>query len=92
MLSFALTLNLLADLGPLPMRATSGVLAEARHSLGFKISQKMVELHLKHAMRTGLAEVITVDGEPCYRITEAGKEFLRKTLGERKFIVSEPSV
>ena len=92
MLSLALTLSLLADLGPLPMRETSRVLAETRRSLGFKISRKMVELHLKHAMRKGLAEVATVDGEPCYRVTEAGKEFLRKTLGERKLVAFEPPV
>jgi len=80
-LSLALTLKTLGEVGPVPARVIRRVVTEARKERGIKLNDKMVSLHLAYALHAGLAEVVTVYGVPCYRLTEKGKELVEKVLG-----------
>jgi len=79
-LSLALTLKALGEVEPVPVRVAKRIVTEARKERGVGITGRAVALHLAYALRTGLAEVTTVYGVPCYRLTEKGKEFVEKVL------------
>jgi len=79
--SLALTLKVLDELSPLRMRGAAKAVAEVREGRGAPITERMAWLHLNYALRAGYAEVVTLEGVPCYRLTEKGAEFLKKTLG-----------
>jgi DNA-binding PadR family transcriptional regulator len=80
-MSLAVTLKVLGDLGAVPMRGAAEVLAREREKRGVSVSKEMVYLHLRHSLRAGYTEVATVNGEPCYRLTDKGRELIEKTFG-----------
>jgi len=81
LLSLALTLKTLGEVEPVPVRVVKRMVAGARKKRGVEITEKAVGLHLAYALQAGLAEVVTVYGVPCYRLTEKGKELVEKVLG-----------
>jgi hypothetical protein len=80
-LSLALTLKLVGEMEPLPLRAAARLLEEARAKRGAPIGQRAVRAHIQYALWAGYLTAEVRDGRVCLRLTERGKELVERVLG-----------
>jgi hypothetical protein len=80
-LSLALTLKLVGEMEPLPLRAAGRLLEEARARRGAPIRQRAVRAHIQYALWAGYLTAEVRDGRVCLRLTERGRELVERVFG-----------
>ena len=80
-LSLALTLKLVGEMEPLPLRAAGRLLEEARAKRGAPIGQRAVRAHIEYALWAGYLTAEVRDGRVCLKLTERGRELVERVFG-----------